>query len=390
MTGPAQGFLWGTATAAHQVEGGNWNSDWWAWEHHPDSPCMEPSGDACDQYHRFEEDMELLAGLGFNAYRFSIEWARIEPEEGEFSSAQLEHYRRVLLTCREKEILPVVTFHHFTSPRWIAAKGGWANPVTAERFARYCDRAARHLGDLIGMACTINEPNIVARFGYEEGRFPPGERDPGACDRANTVFADAHHRARDAIKTAVDGAPVGITLAMSDYQAVEGGEDKLAAMRGRDEDVYLEEARDDDFLGVQTYTRTRVGPTGVLAPEQGADMTLMGYEFYPEALEATIRRAHEMAEGTAVLVTENGIATDQDERRIEYVTRALRGMQACLKDDIDVRGYFYWSFLDNFEWAFGYRPTFGLVAVDRRNFVRAPKPSAEWLGGIARGGAMPM
>ncbi|MFN2490999.1 MAG: glycoside hydrolase family 1 protein [Actinomycetota bacterium] len=379
-----EGFIWGTATSAHQVEGGNWNSDWWAWEHDPGSPCVEPSGDACDQYHRYPEDLDLVAELGFGAYRFSIEWARIEPEEGEFSGAQLEHYRRVLGACRERGLLPYVTFHHFTSPRWVAAEGGWSEARTAERFARFCAVATGRLGDLMAGACTLNEPNIVARLGYETGTFAPGHRDRGEADRAAETFIDAHGRAVEAIKAGPGDAPVGMTLAMTDFRAAPGGEDRLEEMRARREDIFLEAARGDDFIGVQTYTRARVGPDGELEPEHGVERTLMGYEFWPEALEGTIRRAWHVTERSPVLVTENGVAVDNDERRIEYVRRALQGVQRCLAEGIDVRGYFYWSALDNFEWAHGYRPTFGLIAIDRSTQRRSPKPSARWLGARAR------
>lgn len=154
------GFLWGTASAAHQVEGGNVNSDCWVLEHVPNTPWVEPSGDACDHYHRYEADIALIAELGLTVYRFSIEWARIEPEEGEFSLAALDHYRRMLETCRAHGLTPIVTYHHFTSPRWFAARGGWEVMENAARFARYCARATERLGDLIGAACTLNEPNL--------------------------------------------------------------------------------------------------------------------------------------------------------------------------------------------------------------------------------------
>jgi beta-glucosidase len=382
------GFLWGTATAAHQVEGGNWNNDWWAWEHTPGSPCQEPSGDACDQYHRYAEDLDLLARHGFRAYRFSLEWSRIEPEDGEFSRAALEHYRRVCAACRERDLEPIVTFHHFTTPRWLAARGGWAERATAERFARFCGRAARHLGDLVARVCTLNEPNIVADVGYRWGLFPPGRRDPDLRLRVNDVFIDAHHRAVAAMRDAGVRAPIGLTLAMQDYQAVDGGEAVRDRERRDMEDVYLEAARGDDFLGVQTYTRVRFGPDGLRSPEPGVRLTQMGYEFWPEALAACLRRAAVVAPGVPLLVTENGIGTDDDAERIEYVERALRGVLACLADGLDVRGYVYWSLLDNFEWAFGYRPKFGLVAVDRTTQARHPKPSAAWLGAIARAGAL--
>jgi beta-glucosidase len=382
------GFLLGTATAAHQVEGGNWNNDWWAWEHQPGSGCAEPSGDACDHWHRWPEDVRMLAGLGFGAYRFSLEWSRIEPEEGEFSRAALDHYRRMCAGCREAGLEPVVTFHHFTTPRWVAARGGWADPATAERFARFCERAARQLSDLVGRACTINEPNIVAHHGYLSGVFPPGERDPDLRRRVAGVFAEAHGRAVAAIKAGPGDPPVGLTLAMSDWQAVAGGEARRDALREEDEQVFLEAARDDDFIGVQTYTRRRVGPDGMLDPEAGVPRTIMGYEFWPQALGATIRRAAEVT-GVPVLVTENGVATSDDAERIEYIRRALQAVLGCLADGVDVRGYLYWSALDNFEWSHGYGPTFGLVAVDRATQVRTPRPSAAWLGGVASANALP-
>src|SRR5581483_11953554 len=209
-----EGFTWGTATAAHQVDGGTWNNDWWAWEHDPRSPCVEPSGDAIDHWNRWPDDLKLLADLGFGAYRFSLEWSRIEPEEGEFSRAALDHYRAVCEGCRELGMQPVVTFHHFTSPRWLAAQDGWANPVTAERFARYCARAASELGDLMAAACTINEPNVVSFYGYRGGVFPPGERSSERRHQANHVFIEGHRRAVEAIRAAAPGVPVGLTLSM--------------------------------------------------------------------------------------------------------------------------------------------------------------------------------
>jgi beta-glucosidase len=382
------GFVWGTATAAHQVEGGNWNNDWWAWEHAPESPCVEPSGDACDHFHRYPDDIRLLAGFGFNAYRFSIEWSRIEPEAGVFSRAALEHYRRMCGTCRDLGIEPIVTFHHFTTPRWVAARGGWVESGTMDLFARYAERAIAHLGDLVGRVCTFNEPNVVATFGHQWGIFPPGKRDPELRRRANDVFVAAHEKAVVAIKSGRGSAPVGLTLAMQDLQAAPGGEAVRDAERQVMEDVYLEAARGDDYVGVQTYSRFVYGPHGMLPPPPGARTTQMGYEFWPEALEATIRRATEVTRGVPILVTENGIGTADDAERIEYVERALAGVHACLRDRIDVRGYVYWSLMDNFEWVLGYGPTFGLIAVDRTTQTRTPKPSATWLGNIARANAI--
>lgn len=383
------GFRWGTATAAHQIEGGNWNNDWWRWEHTPGSGCLEPSGDACDSWNRWPEDVAILADLGFTDYRFSIEWSRIEPEDGEHANAALDHYARQCESLLEAGIDPVITFHHFTTPRWLADLGGWTNPETADRFAAFCERSAGRLAGVMRRACTINEPNIVATMGNLLGVFPPGVADRDARHRANEVFVDAHRKAVDAVRSAAPGVPVGLTLSMDDYQAVDGGESKRDHIRRGMEDVFLEATGGDDFVGVQTYSRARIGPEGRRPAEEGVPTLIMGYEYYPQALEATIRRAWEVTKGEVpILVTENGIGTDDDEQRSAYVRTALEGVLRAIDDGIDVRGYTCWSLLDNFEWLFGYGPRFGLVEVDRTTFTRTPKDSARWLGRVARANAL--
>ena len=398
-------FLWGTATAAHQVEGGNVYNDNWVMEHVSGGPNVESSGDACDHYHRYHEDIALLADLGFTLYRFSLEWSRIEPEEGEFSLAQLDHYRRMLATCHEYNITPMLTFHHFTSPRWLAASGGWEAQETPEKFARFCERVVKHMGDLMPFACTLNEVNIGPLIGAIMGKpMVSARQDAWFAEAARRVGSDAthftpflyadpvrgretimaaHRRAVDVIKAGTKDCKVGVTLAMQDIQAGPGGEEMAARMRRELLDVYLEKTQGDDFIGVQTYSRQRFGPNGPLEPEEGVERTQMEYEFWPEALEATIRYTHD-ATGLPVIVTENGLSTTDDTRRIAYIERALRGVAACMHDGIDVRGYTYWSAMDNFEWALGYRPTFGLIAVNRETQERTVKPSARWLGNVAR------
>jgi len=388
-----QGFRWGTATAAHQVEGGNWNNDWWAWEHAPNTPCEEPSGDACDQLNRYDSDIALCAALGFDNYRFSIEWSRIEPEPGEFSIAALDHYRRVLASCHAHGIEPVVTFHHFTTPRWVVAEGGWHTASTVDRFLRFAEKSVNHLGDLIGTACTINEPNIVSFVGYQMGFFPPGSTDDAEFAAANANFIDAHQRVVPVLKGGPGDFPVGLTLSMADYQAVPPDDGDAIARRDHvravSEDQFLDIVRDDDFLGVQVYSRTRVGANSVLGGEEGVPTLPMGYEFWPESLGACLRRAWDYTGGSVpLLVTENGIGTNDDPQRIEYVQRALEGVLACIADGVDVRGYTYWSLMDNFEWAFGYRPRFGIIAVDRATQRRTVKPSGEWLSTIVRANAL--
>jgi beta-glucosidase len=387
------GFQWGTATAAHQVEGGNWNNDWWAWEHAEGTPCEEPSGDACDQLNRYDSDIALCAALGFDNYRFSIEWSRIEPEPGEFSIAALDHYRRVCASCREHGIEPVVTFHHFTTPRWVVAQGGWHTASTVDLFLRFAERSVAHIGDLIGKACTINEPNVVSFIGYQMALFPPGLTDEALFNATNENFLAAHERVVPVLKAGPGDFPVGLTLSMTDYQAVPS--DDADALSHRDatravmEDRFLDLARNDDFLGVQVYSRMRFGSRGLMGPEDGVPTLPMGYEFYPQSLEACLRRAWEFTGGSVpLIVTENGIGTNDDDQRRDYVTQALRGVLSCIEDGIDVGGYTYWSLMDNFEWAFGYRPRFGIIDVDRPTQRRTVKPSGEWLGRVARANAL--
>ncbi len=383
-----EGFVWGTATAAHQIEGGNVNNDWWVFEHTPGSGCVESSGDACDSWSRWSEDLDMVAALGLGSYRFSVEWSRIEPEQDEWSTASLDHYRRVIAGCRERGILPVVTFHHFTTPRWLAAQGGWEAGDAPSLFARFCGRTAAAVGDIVGMACTLNEPNIVSLMGYLAGVFPPGVRDVERRRAVTANLCSAHRLAVEELRSGPGEYPVGLTLSMTEYQAVPGGEERRDRIRRSMEDVFLEATKGDDFVGVQNYSRMRVGPEGALDVEPGVPVTTMGYERWPQGLEATIRRVWDVTGGIPVVVTENGISTEHDAERISFVSDALEGVLRCLDDGIKVLGYTYWSLLDNFEWALGYGPRFGLVSVDRQSFERAAKPSAEWFGKVARANAL--
>jgi beta-glucosidase len=387
------GFRWGTATAAHQIEGGNTNNDWWRWEHRPDTPCAESSGDACDSWHRWREDVELVAGLGLDHYRFSVEWSRIEPAPGEWSRAALDHYRRQAAALRERGIDPIVTFHHFTTPAWLADRGGWEDPAVVELFGRFCETTAQALAGVMSRACTLNEPNVVATMGWVMGLFPPGRSRPEEARRVSDHLIAAHRRAVDAIRANAPGVPVGLTLSMTDYQPApgrDGAPERVAKIHETHEDVFLRATAGDDFLGVQTYSRMLIGPDGWVGPAPGVEVLPMGYEYWPAALEACVRRAWAVTGGAVPLwVTENGIGTEDDQQRIRYVREALAGLLAAMHDGVQVGGYTYWSLLDNFEWAFGFKPKFGLVSVDRPTFARRPKPSAEWLAGVARANSLP-
>jgi beta-glucosidase len=377
------GFLWGAATAAHQVEGGNVNNHYWEWEHAAGSPFAEPSGDACDSYHRWREDLDLVAAAGLTSYRFSIEWSRIEPEEGLVSRAEIDHYRRIVDGCRDRGLTPLVTLSHFTTPRWFHRDGSWEAPAAGDRFARFTELALPIVEDA-GYVVTINEPNLMACMPVLGGMAARGEPVHG-LPRPDQALTDAllaaHSRSMDVLRACP--APAGLSLVGQEYIAEDGGEEQLADRRAAMEDQFFDVARGDDFVGMQIYSCARIGPEG---PRVGADSvpTLAMMERRPQALGAAITRAAEMLPGVPLVVTENGLATGDDDDRIRFTRDALAGLSDAISAGADVRGYTHWSLLDNFEWMSGYGPTFGLIAVDRTTFARTPKPSLAWLGEVAR------
>lgn len=387
-------FLWGVATAAHQIDGNNVNSDYWLLEHIASTGFPEPSGDACDSWERWPEDVALARGMGLNAYRFSVEWARVEPEPGVFSAAVLDHYRRQCAACHEAGITPVVTYHHFTSPRWIAARGGWENPDTADRYARYCERVTRALGDQIEWACTINEPNAqVTSYVVANGK-PFAREAEIRADAARAVASDrfhaffqgnslkvrdvtllAHRKGVAAIKGVAPHVKAGVTLALQDLSAGPGGEALHRRIFDEARAPFYEVARDDDFIGIQTYNRMATGPTGYLPTAPGALHDEWARDADPEAIAgvASEVRTHCRA---PMMITENGITTTDDRVRVRYLAGALAVVDRMRREGVPLLGYIHWSLLDNFEWGSGYKPRFGLYGVDRTTFHRTAKPSA--------------
>src|SRR5262249_47675696 len=235
-----------------------------------------------------------------------------------------------------------------------------------------------------GIACTINEPNIVTLMGYLMGMFPPGhEQDLDRYQRATESFVAAHRRAVDVLRAGSGDFPIGVTLAMGDWSAEPGLEHRVDEIRAGHDDVSLRATDGDDFVGVQAYSRTRVGEAGVIGPERGVEVLPMGYEYWPNAAAAAVRHAHDVA-GLPIYVTENGIGTDDDGQRIRYLRESLLAIAHTIDDGADVRGFFHWSLLDNFEWAFGYRMRFGIVAVDRATQTRTMKSSGRWLADVIR------
>lgn len=402
---PSQGtdFLWGSAGAAYQIEGGNVASDLWVVEHVQPTLFREPSGDAVDSYNRVGEDIALAASLGLNAHRFSIEWSRIEPERGQISLAAIAYYRRVLETIRAHGMTPVVTLQHFTSPRWFAAAGGFESREGVEAYAGYVERVTRDLGDLFGVVATFNEPNLGAHLSWgalsrqirplvqasraaaaravNSDRFVPSVM--GDFRIQTPIIIEAHERAYEIIRRETGGrVPVGLTVAVNDERP--GSPD--ARVEAKLEDAVLPWLRaQGDFIGIQNYTYSLVGKDADLPNPEGVELTQMNHPFAPEALEGAIRMVAKYW-NKPIYVTENGVATEDDTRRIAFIDQAVPGVFACMRDGIDVRGYIHWSLLDNWEWFSGYGPKFGLVSVDRTTFQRTPKPSAAHLGRIARAG----
>lgn len=397
-------FLWGAATAGHQVEGNNTSSDTWVLEHVSPTSFTEPSGDACDSLNRWPLDMDIVRDLHLNTYRFSIEWARIEPEPGQFSMAMLDHYKAMIEGCRQRGLHPIVTFNHFACPRWFAMRGGWTNPEAPALFARYCDKAARHLAQAIHSVVTLNEPNLMSLLRYKlppqafarnaaimqaAARSTGSDRfvaqfieTPEQTDAMLPVMIAAHREARKAIKAVRSDLPIGFSLAMEDDQPY-GADSRIADKRAKCYDAWLHEARSSDFLGVQNYERARIDSNGQMPPPAGAPLSTRGAEIYPASLAGAVRYAWKTA-GVPILVTEHGIGTSDDTQRAALIPEALRHLKGAMEDGIPVLGYIHWSLLDNFEWIFGYEPKFGLVSVDRKTFRRSPKPSALILAKIAQ------
>ncbi|MFH9492251.1 MULTISPECIES: family 1 glycosylhydrolase [unclassified Streptomyces] len=386
------GFLWGASTAAHQIEGNNTDSDWWVKEHTAGTHIQEPSLDACDSYHRWREDMDLLAGLGFTDYRFSVEWARVEPVEGRFSRAELAHYRRMVEGAIARGLRPMVTLHHFTVPQWFEERGGWTAEGATELFARYVAACAPVISEGVSHVCTINEPNMIAVMAGQAKRgdigFPPAGL-PTPDDETTQAVIAAHHAAVREIRALDAGIQVGWTIANQVYQARPGAEAVTAAYRQPREDVFIEAARGDDWIGVQSYTRTEIGPDGPVPAAEGVERTLTQWEYYPAAVGHALRHTAEViGPDMPLIVTENGIATADDTRRIDYYTGALDEVAAAVQDGLNVQGYLAWSALDNYEWG-SFAPTFGLIAVDRETFERTARPSALWLGSLGRSRELP-
>jgi beta-glucosidase len=414
-----ENFLWGTATAAHQVEGGNHANDWWAWEqvagHIKHGDRSDP---ACDHYVRFAADFDLLKSLHQNAHRLSLEWSRIEPLPGEFSAPALAHYRDVLQALRDRGMEPFVTLHHFTNPTWISSLGGWEAPETAEYFARFAQRVTDELAGLARFWITINEPTVVAYQGYVRGEWPPGKRDFGAALRVVVTLLRGHWLAYERIKRRHPELQVGLAhhLRVFDPARRYAPQDRVVAavfnrvfnqtiLRSlRNGRLLFPLARrgkftgprpSQDFIGLNYYTRELVkfnhrfraelfGQRMLVDPARRTDLS---WEIYPEGLYRTLMALRR--EQLPIYVTENGIADRDDTMRPEFLLTHISAMLRAIEDGSPVRGYLHWTSFDNFEWAEGYSARFGLIACDPATQERRLRPSARLYAQICRTNRLP-
>ncbi|MFZ1654357.1 MAG: family 1 glycosylhydrolase [Candidatus Moraniibacteriota bacterium] len=395
-----KGFLWGAATAAHQVEGGQhndwsewekqnanrlareseasfrWNPHWKKFESEATDPANYISGTTCDHWNRYEEDFDILKSLNLSAYRFSIEWSRIEPEMGKFDEAAIEHYRQVISALRARGIEPFVTLWHWTLPVWIVEKGGILAPKFQEYFERYAERISLRLGKDVRFWITLNEPDVVASHGYLKGTWPPQLRNPILYFAALRNLIRAHRLAYRTIKNHSPHAEVGIAKHNIWFEAAGGTMWNRLLKKIADllwNHWFLGQiSQSQDFIGLNHYNHHRID--GWFNNNENKIQTDFGWEYYPESLYHALVELKSY--GKPIYITENGIADTNDELRQKFIPTALTAMERAIAEGVDVRGYFYWSLLDNFEWDKGYWLKFGLVAVDRKTQQRTVRPSA--------------
>jgi beta-glucosidase len=414
-----RGFIWGTATAAHQVEGNNTNNDWWAWENQPNRIALgQKSGLACDWWSgRWREDFDRAAAGGQTAHRLSIEWSRIEPTPATWDDSAIEFYRQLLRGARERGLVPMVTLHHFTTPLWMAERGGWASQTIVTHFERFVRKAVAALKDLVDTWVTINEPNLIGYLAYLTGVFPPGKHSLTATFSVfhNTVLA--HAAAYHAIHEIQPEARVGIAHHYRGLQPVNANSilDRWIARFRRHifNDVIAnaahtgrlllpgaskripQAARTQDFIGLNYYSTEQFGfdlrhparalTVGEYAP--GADLSPSGFiANVPEGFWLALEWANRF--GRPIIVTENGIEDAEDKVRPRYIALHLHQLWRALNFNWPVEGYYHWSLVDNFEWERGWTQRFGLFELDVETQERRERPSARFYSDICHENAL--
>lgn len=407
------GFLWGAATASHQVEGNNhndwseweqknarrlaqeseasfyWNPHWKKFEQEATNPENYISGTACDHYTRYREDFDLAKELHHTTHRFSIEWSRIEPEEGRFDEKEIEHYRQVILALRERGMEPFVTLWHWTLPLWLRDQGGILAPRFPEYFERYTKKIVEALGEHVQFWITLNEPEVVSSHAYLKGSWPPQKKSLFHTYRAWQSLITTHQKSYRIIKQRFPGAQVGIAKHNLWFEAVRDTSFNRLLKWLADQIWnlwFLKKIQNEqDFIGLNHYNHHRID--GWYGKNENKIQTDFGWEYYPESLYHALVELIPFSK--PIYITENGIADASDELRQAFIPAALAAIHRAIDAGAPVRGYFYWSLLDNFEWDKGYWPKFGLVAVDRTTQERTIRPSAQVYAEIAKNNALP-
>lgn len=372
-------FYWGTATSSHQVEGNNTNNDWWRAEQ--EGKIKHKSGRACDSYNRYEEDFDLAKGLGNNAHRLSIEWSRVEPEEGKFDEKEIEHYKKVIKALKDRGLEPFVTLHHFTNPVWFADKGSWENPRSPFYFARYAEYVVKNLPE-VKYWITINEPFILSTMGYMDGFWPPFKNGVLNALKINTELHRAHKGAYRKIKAVAPKAQIGLAKNVKYFKACNGkffSRVFVALFNLILNYGFLDSLKhEQDFAGLNYYYPVNISagfshPRKWMREFPGAQKSDFGWDIYPEGLYQVVKDASKLDK--PIYIFENGIADADDRQRPRFIREHLEQLAKAASEGADVRGYFHWSLLDNFEWAEGFTKKFGLVEVDFKTLERKPRPS---------------
>ncbi len=353
-------FLYGAATSAHQVEGNSVNNNWWKYEQ--SRPSEFRSGIACDHWNRYKEDFALAHKLGHTAHRLSLEWSKIEPTEGVFDKSAIQHYRDVLLELKKYNIKAFVTLHHFTNPLWLEKRGSWESSEAAELFNRYVSYCAQHLGDLVDFWITINEPMVYAVQSYIKAVWPPQKKNVFTMMRVVNNFAKAHLLAYRTLHRITPHVPVGIAKSMVAFAPNQTLKHWFFNHR-----FFSLIKNRQDFIGVNYYFAEYSNTADAVRSDLGWIVSPEGFE----QILLSVKKYHK-----PVYVTENGIADKQDNNRAEFIRSHLRAIENVQRQGVDVRGYLHWSLLDNFEWAEGFAPRFGLIAVDYATQQRTIRPSA--------------
>lgn len=389
-------FYWGSATSAHQVEG-NTNNNWVAWEYKNAKRLAKEvknkwevwqqkqfpemfdnknyiSGKAADHYNRYGEDFNIAKKLNHNAYRFSIEWSRIEPEKGKFNEAEIEHYRQVIMALKERGIEPFITLYHWTHPLWFEEKGAWLNKNASGYFERYAEKVVSEFKNEVKFWITINEPHVFASHSYLKGNWPPQSKSILQYFKVLKCLKNTHIQVYQKIKKVNNKAQVGIAKNNIYFEA-RGINKILKFFADRHWNFwFLNKIKNyQDFIGLNYYFHNKIADFK-FNQNENKKISDLGWEIYPQGIYYVLKDLKKY--NKPIYITENGLADAKDEKRADFIKKYLSYTLQAIRDDVDVRGYFYWSLLDNFEWDKGFWPRFGLIEVDYKTMERKIRPSA--------------